>query len=37
MLNFPPEVVILLTLKMYFWEIVNTLSDRGVAKLYTAL
>jgi len=23
MLNFPPEVVIWWTLKMYFWEVVN--------------
>ena len=27
MLNFPHEVVILWTLKMYFWKIVNTLLE----------
>ena len=31
MSNFPPEVMIWWTLKIYFWEIVKTLLKRGVA------
>jgi len=38
MFNFLPDVVIWWTLKIYFWEIMNTLSELfGWYKLLTAL
>ena len=37
MLNFPPEVVIWWTLKMHFWEVLNTCQNHGVGKLLAAL
>jgi len=37
MLNFPPEEVIWWTLKMYFWEIVNTLLEIRIMGLISFL